>query len=102
MTVQEVVEGRQKQGIDEELCYKITTTPWGSSPTGVEVKAYVGENNMADVTDLVFPTNEPEVVGDVITLSPAKNLGIGIVYKIETKFTIGSNLWECLFELEGI
>ena len=96
--MQEVVEGRQKQGIDEEICYKITTTNWGSNPTLIEVKAFVNE---VDFTDAVFPVNSPSATGDVITLSAAKNLNAGTTYRVEVKFTVDSNVFECFFLLEG-
>ena len=28
------------QGADEQIAYQLTTTPWGSTPTSVDVKCY--------------------------------------------------------------
>ena len=97
--MQEIVEGLQNQSPEEELCYQIATTNWGSNPTNVVVSAYVGYNN---ITESVFPTNSPSVDGDVITLSPLKNLTQGITYKIDVKFEVGSNVFECYFRVVAV
>lgn len=73
----------------EEISYKIDTTNWGGSPTNVAVKAYLRGN---DVTDTVFPTNDPSVSGDDINLSPLKNLSGGVTYEIRVQFTSGGNI----------
>jgi len=99
-TTREGKEGLQVQGVDEEIPYTITTTPWGSSPTNVAVVAK-NEATSADVTSTVFPTNSPTVAGDVITLSPLKSLTAGTLYRIEVKFTTGTTIWEAYFRVRG-
>ena len=100
--MQEVVEGRQRQSVDEEICYKITTTNWGSDPTGVSVLAHVGEDINTAITATIFPDNTPDVTGDVITLSPLKNLVKNVTYKIDVKFTVAPNTFECFFYVEAV
>lgn len=98
MAIREVMEGTQYQGADEELAYSITTTNWGSSPGTVSAKAYDENNDDADVTSTVFPTNSPSTSGDVITLSPLKSMTVGHSYRIEVKFTdSNSKKWEPFF-----
>ncbi len=101
MSKLEVVEGIQEQSSTEELIYSITTTPLGSSPSSVVVVAYL-EGPETDVTSTVFPTNSPSVVGDVITLSPMKALTKGNTYRVEVKFTSGSNKWEPYFRVKCV
>ena len=91
----EVAEGIQIQGPDESLAYSITTTSWASSPTNPAVVVY--DEGATDVTSTVMPTNSPSVSGDVISLSLLKSLTSGKEYRVEVKFTVGSNVWECFF-----
>jgi hypothetical protein len=101
MAKHEVVEGLQEQTSSEEVIYSITTTNFGSSPSSVTAAAYeVGPET--DVTTTVFPTNSPSVVGNVITLSPLKLLTKGKTYRIEVKFTSGSNIFECYFRVKCV
>ena len=93
----EVVEGVQPQSASEEVAYSITTTPWGTGPTAVAVTAFQVGKPDVNVTSTVFPTNSPSVNGDIITLSLLKNLVKGNSYRIEVKFTCGSNVFECYF-----
>ncbi len=92
----EVAEGMRYQTTDEQLIYKVTTTNWGTSPGTLVVAVY---NGTADVTSTVMPTNTPTASGDVITLSPLKSLSNGYVYRVEVKFTSGSNIFECYFNV---
>ncbi len=97
----EVIEGIQAQSADEEIIYSVTTTNWGSDPSNVSVVAYE-EGNPEPVTDTVFPVNSPVIVEDTITLSPLKALTAGKAYRIEVKFTSGSNVFECYFRVHCI
>jgi hypothetical protein len=94
----EVKQGRQSQGADERIAYTLTTTPWGSTPTGISVKAFdVTGGKRVDVTATVFPANAPTAAGDVITLSLLRALTPGHAYRIEVQFTTGGNLEEPYF-----
>lgn len=92
----EVAEGLQYQTSDERLAHQITTTKWVSDPTSPVVVAY-DEEDESDVTSTVYPANSPSVTGDVITLSLLRDLTAGRTYRIEVKFTVGSNIYECFF-----
>ena len=96
-TDREVKQGVQYQGVDEEIVYTLTTTNWASNPTSPSVQ--VKESDGTDVTSTVMPTNSPSVSGDVITLSPLKNLTEGKEYRVDVQFTTGSNVWEAYFRV---
>jgi len=100
MPSREVTEGIQEQGCDEEIAYLITTTNWGSNPTSPSVEVFRDPGNAVAITETVMPTNSPTVDGDTITLSPLKNLSTGVVYRIEVKFSISSNVFECYFKVK--
>jgi len=86
------------QGVDEEVVYMLTTTPWGSAPIGVSVKAYDMSDPWTDVSATVL-SGSPSVSGDVITLPILKSLTEGKRYRIEIKFTAGGNVFEAWFEV---
>jgi len=88
-----------KQGVDEEIAYTLTTTPWGSTPSDVAVTAYEG-SSFTVVTSTVL-SGSPSINGDVITTPVVKSLTAGKAYRIEIKFTVGGNIMECYFELEA-
>jgi len=103
----EVSEGIQYQSSDEELCYRLTTTNWVSNPTNPVIKAYdetIGNEDVTDTypdsSDGLFPTNNPLVDGDQITLSPLKNLIAGHIYRIEVRFAVGDNIYSAHFKVQ--
>jgi hypothetical protein len=94
MTTRAVAESPVSQGVDEQIAYAITTTPWGSSPTSIVVVVKDWTDNRKDVTNTVTPTNSPSVDGDVITLSPLKSLTAGHTYQVEVQFTAGGSVFK--------
>ena len=99
MTNRRIKESPITQGEDEAIQYTLTTTPWGSNPTAVSVSVFDATDadstdDWDDVTASVMPVNSPSVVGNVITLSPLRNLTDTHVYRIEIRFTCGSNTFE--------
>ena len=58
--VREVEQGALEQGADESIAYTVTTTPWGSNPTGVAVVAYkiteCARTDAVSYTHLTLPT----------------------------------------------
>lgn len=96
----EVSEGKRYQGVDEQIVYTLTTTPWGSTPTSVSVAAFDVTNNEATVTSTVL-SGSAAVSGDVITLPTVKSLTLGHIYRIEVKFTSGSSIFEAFFYVEA-
>ena len=99
-TTREVKEGLQYQGPDEELAYTITSTPWESTPTSPTAKAYDEDNSDADVTVTVL-SGSASASGDVITTPIVKSLTLGRTYRIEVKFTVGTNVWEPWFRIKA-
>lgn len=94
-------EGQQVQGVDEQIAYSITTTPWGTSPTSLAVVVKDVTAGGTDVTTTVMPTGSASAVGDVITLPILKLLTAGSLYRVEVKFTCGGNVFECYFEVHA-
>ena len=95
----EIAEGIVSQGVDEEIVYTLTTTPWGSSPATVSIKVYDVTLGYTDVTSTVMPTGSITASGDVLTFPKLKALTARHLYRIEPKFTAGGNVWEPYFEV---
>jgi hypothetical protein len=86
------------QGVDEQIAYTLTTTPWGSNPSSpVLVLKDSGGN---DVT-ATYTTGSTTVSGDVITTKTVRNLIAGQIYRLEIKFTIGGSVLEAWAELHA-
>lgn len=102
MTVsREVKESPVEQGADEQIAYRLTTTPWGSSPSSVAVAAYdITENARTDVSATVL-TGSASVTGDVITLPVLKSLTAEKVYRVEIKFACSGNVFEAILIVNG-
>lgn len=87
----EILEGRQEQGVEEEITYTLTVpTTWGV-PTGTPtVKGYsVNETAQAytDVTSTIFPTGSASIASQVITLPECKAMTEDVLYRVEIKFS---------------
>jgi len=98
----EVTEGTQLQGTDESVYYKLTTTPWGSTPTSISVKAFSkSDSDLTDVTSTVL-SGSVSTDGDVITLPKFYSLTEGTLYRVEVKFTeSGGNVYEAYFYVQA-
>ena len=93
----EMKESPLLQGEDEQIAYRITTTPWGSSPTSVDVKCYdITTGARTDVTSTKL-TGTVSVTGDAITCPVLKSLIAGNTYRVEVKFTAAGNVLEAYF-----
>ena len=79
------------QGEDEQIQYVLTTTPWGSSPTSPTVTMY--NEAGTDVTSTNV-SGSASASGDEITTGTIKSLTSGTRYRMEIKFTCGSNVLE--------
>jgi len=86
----EVVEGLQYQGENEAVTYSLTTTNWGSDPTGVTVTVEDLSNNEKNVTATVA-SGSTSVSGDVITLPEIASLTRGHRYRVRVAFTVSGN-----------
>lgn len=94
MISRECKESKLLQGIDETIAYKLTTTPWGSSPGSVAVKAYdISNGAYTDVTATVL-SGSASASGDDITCPALTALTAGHEYRLEIKFTCSGNVFE--------
>lgn len=97
----EITEGRQVQGADETVVYALTTTPWGTSPGSESAKIYeVDGDTYTDVTATKM-SGSASAAADVITLPSIHDLIAGTLYRVEVKFTCGSNTFEAYAEIIG-
>ena len=97
-----VLETPLRQGEQESIVYELSTTPWGSSPGSVVVTAYeITEGAYTDVSATVLDPGGASVVGDKISLPALSSLTAGKLYRVEVKFTCGSNTFECYVEIEA-
>ena len=96
MTSREVSQGEQRQGVDEQIIYTLTTTNWGASPTTVSVVAKDMTNNELDVSTTVL-SGSASVNGNIITLPILKSLTEDHRYRVEVKFTSGTSIFEAYF-----
>lgn len=88
-TKREIRESPIEQGTDEDISYQLDTSPWGGSPTSVEVVVYeVDGNTFTDVTATVC-TGAASVNGDMIILPSISNLEAGKTYRVEILFSCG-------------
>lgn len=101
MSILEVAEGLRFQTTDERRAYTITTTNVVGSPTSPTVVAY-DEQDDADVTSTVFPSNTPSASGDVITLDLLRDLTQGHTYRIGVKWVVGTEYYERYFRVACI
>ena len=85
------------QGVDETIIYTVDVSNVGSSPTSVSVDVFLMSNLTTSVKATVMPAGSPSVVGNVITLPPLKLLTANNTYRVEVKYTIGSNVVENYF-----
>ena len=100
-----VQQGQQPQGSREEVAYTLTTTPWGTSPTLIEVTVYDvtrarGDLDWLDVT-LTTTSGGVSVVGDVITTPLIVNLTPGSLYRIEIAFRTGAQRFVAWMEIRA-
>lgn len=86
------------QGVDEIIAYRLTTTPWGSSPSSPTV--VLKDHNGVDVSSTCL-SGIPSASGDYITTPLVQNLVAGIKYRLEIKFTISGNVAEAWGEIWG-
>ena len=85
-------EGIQLQREGESLRYKITTTPWASNPTAVDVEVWdiTDTSNEIDVSSsTMFGTDSVE--NDQITLPNVRNLVKSHKYRVDVFFNSQGN-----------
>lgn len=89
-SIREIKEGRQEQGVEEEITYRLTVPDTWGVPTGTPiVKGYsYNETNKVytDVTSTIFPSGAATVATPVITLPECKAMTVDVLYRVEIKF----------------
>lgn len=98
MSIREVEEGLQLQGVDERISYALDVANVESSPSSVSA-VVKDEAGWTDVTSTLMPTNSPSVNGSVITLSPLRDGTADHVYRVEVKYTASGNVIENYFRV---
>lgn len=97
----EAKESKLVQGADEQIAYLLTTTPWGTSPTSIEVKCFdVTRGIRTDVSSTCL-SGSASAAGDIITTPLVKSLTPDSVYRVEVKFTCSGNIFEAYFIIEA-
>ena len=94
--LREISEGLQCQGVNEEIVYGITSTPWGSSPTSIT--AVLRDPDFEDVSASML-SGSPSASGDVITTPKVLNLIAGELYRLEINFSSGGQKFEFFIEI---
>jgi hypothetical protein len=87
--IREIAEGRQEQGVDEEITYTLTVPATWGTPTGtptVKAFSYSSAGAYTDVTSTVMPVGSGSIASQVITLPELKLLTEGVMYRVEVKF----------------
>ena len=101
MTIKrDVKEGVQLQGVDEKIAYKITSTPWASTPAvtaATATKAFDVTNGARTDVSATVLSGTTTVLADVITCPLLQSLTAEHTYRIEVLFTSGGNTFELYF-----
>lgn len=82
-SIREFRESPWEQGIDEQIAYRVTTTPWGGGSSSPAVTVTL---NGEDVTDAVTEGNASGD-GDTITTPVIQGLTAGNTYRLEVRWT---------------
>jgi hypothetical protein len=99
--VREMNESGLGQGQDEELVYTLNVSPWGSNPTDIQVKVYdITAGAYLDESSAML-SGAASVTGDDITLPALSGVEANHNYRLEVKFTIGSNTFEAWCRIRG-
>lgn len=95
MATREVLEGIQPQGVDEAISYQVLCDP--AAVSVAEVMAYDETNAGEDVTADVLAAGTATVSGGNITLPLLQHLTAGHQYRVEVKYSDGTNTLEPYF-----
>ena len=109
--IREIYEGRQYQGTEEELAYRLDTANWSTTPTSPATPSAVSVAiySVVDTTGTVVYTDTTvtnlsgaaSVSGQYITTPAVIDLVVGTLYRIEIKFTLETNIWEAYAYIQG-
>jgi len=93
-----IIESPLYQGVDEQVAYTLTVTPWGSSPSSV---AAVLKNAAGTDLSSTKLSGSASVAGDVITTPKVISLVADTQYRLEIKFTCSGNIFEAYADIWG-
>ena len=96
-TKRAIAEGPQRQGEDEAIIWTLDIENWGSSPSNISV--IVKDQDGTDVTSSVTSGSAVVASATYINLPTILNLTAGEQYRVEVKFTTGSQVLEAYFVL---
>jgi len=91
----EVLEGIQYQGKDESACYSVNVSPAPASIIGVYV--FDTDDLDTDIKATHMPSGAASFVGNVITLPLLTALVMGHKYRVEVRYSDGTNTIEPYF-----
>jgi len=98
----EIIESPLYQGQDEQIIYRLTTTPWGSTPTNVDCSIYIiSGSTYTEYSSVLFGATTATVSGDIITTPTVKSLTNGTDYRLEIKFTCSGSIFEPFANIRG-
>ncbi len=93
------ITGPGAQGVDEIIAYQVQCTPAAS--VVVSVKVYDTTDGDTDVTATVMPAGTATVSGGNITLPLLRDLEARHVYRVEVRYSDGTNTLEPFFMVAG-
>jgi hypothetical protein len=98
--IREVIEGVQYQGKDESIQYTVTVNP--APQVGSTPMVYVFDEAApdTDVKATVMPAGSLSFAGSVITLPNLTALTLHHSYRVEIRYTDGTNTLEPYFRVE--
>lgn len=95
MATREVLEGQQPQGEDEAIAYQVLCDP--AAVSVLAVTAYDETDGGEDVSADVLAAGDATVSGGNIILPLLQNLAAGHLYRVEVRYSDGTNTLEPYF-----
>lgn len=99
MATREVLEGEQPQGEDEAISYHVLCDP--AAVEALAVKVYDETNGGEDVTAATLTAGTATVSGGNIILPLLQNLSAGHLYRVEVRYSDGTNTLEPYFQVRA-
>ena len=94
-----IVESPIYQGVDEQIAYILTTTPWGTAvPTSPAV--VMKDDSGLDVSSTNL-SGSASINGNTVVTPTVKSLSAGAKYRLEIKFNISGNIFETWTDVYG-
>ena len=93
-----VIESPLFQGINEQVAYRLSTTPWGGTPTSPTITIL---NNLDQDVTSDLTTGSNSISGHNITFKTIQSLTRDEVYRMLLRFTISGNVFEAICQIIG-